>query len=90
MRKCAWQGIIEMNHISLSELEHIVVELNRRFDALRQSLEAHPPKDAFDGAGPHSRWPHPERVRLFGSTASERRLAVADFKAILAQIASIK
>ncbi|WP_140411242.1 hypothetical protein [Chromobacterium violaceum] len=65
-------------------------ELRARFEKLLETIQPRDLNHPSEGAGRNSSWSSPEDMCALKGSDMNRRLAVEDFKAILAEVKSIK
>ena len=75
-----------MSVMSRDAHKRLMTELNNRFINLRDLLASRELINNTEEAGHRKVWRHPENLVALVSSSSEIRLAVADFKSILAEI----
>lgn len=68
----------------------IMLELSKRYDALLAALEPRALKSATEGVNGRGSWINPELKCATEGDGLEVRLAVEDFKTILAEVKALK
>ncbi len=76
----------------LKKTEHhaLMTALASRYDALVEALESRPLKSASEGVKGRGHWVNPEDRCATKGSEMDVRLAVEDFKAVLAEVKALK
>jgi hypothetical protein len=75
--------------LSKTEYRKLKQELDSRIGQLRDLFESRELKTSSEGAGRGS-WKHPETMCSTVGSATDIRIAIADFKTILSEIGRLK